>query len=1339
MKPLKQLKRLLLLLCLIVAGVQSAWADDRDVYTYYKTIEVNGLTYYLYTYEYKYHDAYGKWQKYVLPWRIASLCGISGSDNVDIPNKFDYGGYTYYVQYIGYWPDQQMSEDLTFNNITRMSLNATNIYGYCSMPSLTTLVSSSGTYYFVYGDYAYVNTSYYYSYGEICGTLYAPNLVSVEGACLKISGTLYSQALTYLDVPLYVKESGKLDCPNLRTIDCKESMHNFPNNASYSDIFTAPVNTITAHVYDKTQNEINELRNNNVWKGFKEIINHKTVSNYTLTTTGGAELSLLKLNDNVSYVSCNNMSLIAKVTTGSRSGMIKAGDSYAVEIKGVDPNAQIVKLKRNGYIVELGQTTDQGEPVFFYDETNLQKDVNYEVSIEYKTCEVSFTQENYRGNISYSRWLDGETTTGGIYSSQATMTWSRGAKITLSIPYDQYTPQTLKVDGVEKTLSCSNGVATATFYVPSNKSTAQVLLTWQEPQVSYTHHQPQIMIMRSGEGDVLFKGLCAPPDAQSLEAYEHQFGYPAENGVVVSGVADCLNTVTTVTVPDYDFLGRGEGYTFDATEWGMCAEITPVAGQTLKTLLVGWLTKDENGRQMIEWEDMLYGENYGYYLYPEYHYVTYNESTNTYTLNWGFDEMNVWIGDYIINIGMGPEESAIETGKTFNFVRKGGRGQAWIYWHDTDYDFYFNEDGSSSVVIPNEQLTDIQMNVELNEGETMHVYKDGIEITGQFQQRETPNDLWAELEKESASYTLVIEESPDANPTWTILQSGEMSGTQVVITRNGEDEATTLGDAATTMTIDDVGVEKVTLKVPVGITVPMTKYQIRLESIAYGTGTQIVSYLMANCGMSRAQANALVESLPGLIPNQYDSEADAQPIVNGLTEKNAVAVIVPVTAGTQVIANNTPIKVLRNGEDMTFQMTYGDPTYAIYEVPADALTNATWEVSYDTSHRQTIYRKGGTGEVEMAYGYQSNDINVPLAQGFTTVDLPAYNYNAGNTYAEFSIEYVAGEKVKIYRNNEDVTNAFGEPQTLQGKQYYYITDANTGPNTQNAYGFILRDPATWEITVKTLAEQMKTATVANPDGMTISYEYNYVNGNQTGGTFTDNSYPFYFDDTDRTNISSVKLKIPVNDDNNYRPVRVLRNGVDVSYQYEEYDSDDGFLIYNIDLNADVTWNITYETSHRQTVIRKGGTKNWNVEVSYDYPVDGYERYYYPDAIGTPLYVDFPTYHDPYAPYAYISIDVEDGSTFKVLRNGVDVKEKFNPTNGATTGYTRHVLDESGYVDANGSTLASLGFELRDPAVWEITIETDDASQYDLNNDNKVDISDVTKLVNKILEKNPNDN
>lgn len=180
-----------------------------------------------------------------------------------------------------------------------------------------------------------------------------------------------------------------------------------------------------------------------------------------------------------------------------------------------------------------------------------------------------------------------------------------------------------------------------------------------------------------------------------------------------------------------------------------------------------------------------------------------------------------------------------------------------------------------------------------------------------------------------------------------------------------------------------------------------------------------------------------------------------------------------------------------------------------------------------------------------------------------------------------------------------------------------------------------------------------------------------------------------------------QLKVPVG--NEGRPVRVVRNGDDLTYQFDNYA--DGYLYYDMHVYQDEDWIISYETSHRQTFIRKGGTEN-GVEVEYDFPVDGYERYYNPDNVGTPLYVDFPTYHAQEARCAYITIDVEDGKTLKVLRNGeiINVDNIFKPTSGAATGFTRRMLKESDYADGNGSTLESLGFESRDPATWEITIE-----------------------------------
>ena len=212
--------------------------------------------------------------------------------------------------------------------------------------------------------------------------------------------------------------------------------------------------------------------------------------------------------------------------------------------------------------------------------------------------------------------------------------------------------------------------------------------------------------------------------------------------------------------------------------------------------------------------------------------------------------------------------------------------------------------------------------------------------------------------------------------------------------------------------------------------------------------------------------------------------------------------------------------------------------------------------------------------------------------------------------------------------------------------------------------------------------------------MTVSLGNVLIGENDITGVYGNH---FMSKNTPRT----YQLKVPV--DNEGRPVRVVCNGDDLTYQFDNYA--DGYLYYDMHVYQDEDWIISYETSHRQTFIRKGGTEN-GVEVEYDFPVDGYERYYNPDNVGTPLYVDFPTYHAQEARCAYITIDVEDGKTLKVLRNGViiNVDKIFKPTSGAATGFTRRMLKESDYADGNGSTLESLGFELRDPATWEITIE-----------------------------------
>ena len=736
-----------------------------------------------------------------------------------------------------------------------------------------------------------------------------------------------------------------------------------------------------------TPNQIAAMKNSAVWNGFYQIVNHKSAVSYSITTDGNAEVSLLKLNGNDSYDGCQNVSLVNRVTKGSKTGETLAGAYYAVEIKGVDPGNQIVSLKRNGVDVELGETTVQNETVYFYDEKDVQEDVNYNVSVTYKTCDIFFLQEGYRGTISYSKWINGETTTGAIYGNSATINCAQGEQITLSIPYDRYKPQTFEVNGSTKDLTYENGRATVKFYAPRKAST-QAKLTWQQielpvPQGETTHHYPQIMILRSGEGDVLFKGMAQPAQAQSVSYYEQTFGYSADaDGWVVSAVADCQDAVTTVTVPDVD-LGQG-GYLGESA-WGFRMEIKPANGQGISRLMVGNMIPNDD-KPYVEWEDF---NNVGSYL-------TYNTETGIYTFElMGAVSQGYGAGDYIVNLVLGAAESAVETGQKMSFVRKGGRGSSYIEWYDNSGRKFTFGEGSTSVLIPNEELqdNDLKMYINTEEGETFRVYKDGMDITSQFELNgQSTTQYWALLEEESASYTLLIEEAPDANPVWKVLQHDDITGTQIVVSRSGQaDETTNCDYAESELTIDDSNVTKVKLIVP--------------------------AYSQEGC---------------------------------------------------------IPLRVLKNGTDVSYQYSDYDGEVLTYEVPVSSLYNTTWDISYITDLQQTFIVKGGTSENALAVEYEylhsyptlsvsSNDV----PQSFY---LPPFD-NENNESISLTVNVTVNEKATILRNGIDVTDAFNEVTSADGKCYKLdVSDAEfDGANTLMTLGFDIREAATWEITIEASA------------------------------------------------------------------------------------------------------------------------------------------------------------------------------------------------------------------------------------------------------------------------------
>ena len=828
MKTMKQLKRLLMLLCLIVAGVQSAWADwqwtnrHADVIT---TDPINGVTYelcHVYTrigYIIRHSGVEMEISEFAGSTidieTYASVVGISATGNVVIPDAITHEDKTYPVKYVGLHTEQSIttsSESYVYAGATLYE--TVDHYNYTQTPveithgNITNLTFNVDVEFLGNFNSTSLTTLNIQKKANIASTLNVPNLsnLNLEGE-LEISGTISSNSLTNIYFnKLFCK--GKFACPSLQNVYFTNNSVSF--SGQWNDCFTASKNTVTAHVYDKTDKEIAALRNTTVWCDFKEIINHKSEVSYSMAVSGNATLSFLQLKDNANYSLATNYTQQDQITSGSKTGTVKGEANYAVEIKekDVDFDSKYVTLWRNRSVVSLNTTIKDGKTVYYYNEPNLQEDVNYQVNIIDKQCDFTLTQTGYRGNITYTKTTNGTTSSGLIWGESSTISCSRGSKLELSIPYNQYTPQSLTLNGTTIPLTLANGRATATITVPVAE-TAAATLVWQEPQTTYPHLQPQIMVLRAGEGDVIFKGLRYSSDTDMIEHNENAIEEGNTNGAWLNlkGDVNCSEAVTTITVPDVD----DSGHWFDEGCWGFRAVMTPVKGQVLKTLLMGHIT-EEDGRQVISWEDMLHG-NYS----TDTLYFKHNAQTNTYTLSIMGDYQNFDSGDYILNIAMGPDETTIETGKTISFVRKGGRGQSYLSWYEGEQSFGV-EEGSSSVLVPNGELEydDMALVVVAEEGETFHVYKNGEDITSQFQNTWAPNYYHATLESKSATYTLHIDEAPDANPVWKVLQHEGIEGTQIVVSRTGgDDEVLVCNNTTEELTIDDSDVTKVTLNVPV--------------------------------------------------------------------------------------------------------------------------------------------------------------------------------------------------------------------------------------------------------------------------------------------------------------------------------------------------------------------------------------------------------------------------------------------------------------------------------------------------------------------------------------------
>lgn len=1250
------MRKLFLLLCLITAGAQGVWASSEhwgNTRAEVKELTVGNVVYELcYTYDVTYYlSSYdfdtgvyttNVWVKSNEQYYASAVrVNLSSGGPIVIEDNITDAGVTYPVKYVGLHTEEQSVdrevdyEWYEFFPTYIVHNDKVIVKQYKRIQSPTTINSTSIQSLTVKGNIEFkgdftassCHTAVFQgnvTFSNSMGLSSATQITFNGGATISSNGTLWVGSMSELRFNKLVHE-GKIYCPSLTDIY-------FTNNSSsylpvYSGAFSnyfagRQGSQITCHLPEgTTESRIQQLKATAVFCDFKDIVAGESKVNYTIATDGNARINFVELKGNASYVSATGISQIASASSGSKSGTVKAGGNYAVEIMDVDFDTKNVQLLRNGHVVTLEPYEDQGQPLRYHEDLDLQQDVRYEVSVSDKTCTLTFNQTGYTGRIMYQKTLNGTTSTGVITAYAPTVTCARGSQLKLTIPYDQYTPNVLRLNGSTVSMTKANGEATATITVPA-AATAEVDLTWQAPApLPEDHELPQVTVMRMGQGDLVLKDEFWTNDEQEMSHWGLD-----ESGWALRKIVNCEGAITTSSVSDLD----GYGEPLNEGCWGFRVEATPLAGQTVKTCLLGYVPYGEND---MVWEDVL-------------HNLTIDPATRKYTFDMRGNYMTYGVGNYTVLVEMGPEETAVETGATLNFVRQGGRTEVLFEKEDVDGTLTDQVIGEGSMSFNLKYFTEAELeDAGMNyyqllwfnpvEGETIHVFCDGTDITSQLIYNSETGNARLELERKNHTYTILIEDAPNANPTWTIHNATEADVIVERTLKDGTTETTTYAGNLNDLVIDDTQVSKVTLKV-------------------------------------------------------YAENAN----------------------------ESKPVRVLKNGQDVSYQFSTkqndGDGFRLCYEVPVSELTNCNWDISYNTDRPQTFVVKGGTCNLLMEFYYENLEyepvLDISPNDGPATVYLPPFN-SEWNRYVNMTVNADEYEGLTIKRNGIDVTYYFTKTVQSNGKKYYELDIAEgdlEGNSTVGLLSFDIREAAVWEIVYKSIDEQETKFSIINHDQLALRAVRSYVTGGAPAiQPISQDHYEFSFNDGDRENTSSYYLKVPIKDANyQYYPVRVLRNGVDVTFDDNFLDEfADDYLIYKVNMRVNETWDISRDVSHRQTFIRKGGTTTWNVEVEFDFPADGDEKYFYPDQIGTPLYVDFPAYHPNNAPYAYIYIDVEDGSSFSVLRNGVDVTDKFTKVpDGASEGFTRYALYESDYNVNNDGMTPGLGFTFRDPAVWEITID-----------------------------------
>ena len=277
MKTLKQLKRLFLLFFLIVAGVQCAWAwtnHHADV----QDIQINGVTYqlcYVYSREassanYGYHEDTDP----SILWPdeyYASIVGITGSGEIEIPEAILDGGVKYVVKYFGYRTEQQVrSEEGTYTDVYTGLTWPTTCYYYTRTLTPVSINASNVTKLTFKGNVIFKGN---FTAASCTSMEFKKDVtISSDLSCSQLTKFVFEGNFNYTkDNEPYLK------CSNLTQIYFKGTTPTL--SGSWSQYSTRAANYITVYL-NESQEECNNLHTYaTVWSEFMAVVPYSETPN----------------------------------------------------------------------------------------------------------------------------------------------------------------------------------------------------------------------------------------------------------------------------------------------------------------------------------------------------------------------------------------------------------------------------------------------------------------------------------------------------------------------------------------------------------------------------------------------------------------------------------------------------------------------------------------------------------------------------------------------------------------------------------------------------------------------------------------------------------------------------------------------------------------------------------------------------------------------------------------------------------------------------------------------------------------------------------------------------